>query len=48
MLKLTRMGIPDQFIEHGSVNELLEEIGLTTEDIVQKIKSMVIKKQKRA
>ncbi|GAA3322176.1 hypothetical protein GCM10020331_041000 [Ectobacillus funiculus] len=24
------MGIPDRFIEHGSVNKLLEEIGLTT------------------
>ena len=42
------MGIPDQFIEHGNVDELLEEIGLTTEDIVKKINSMTIKKQKRA
>ena len=42
------MGIPDQFIEHGSVKELWSEIGLTSENIVQKIKSMAIKKQKRA
>ena len=40
------MGIPDQFIEHGNVHELLEEIGLTTEGIVKKINSMTIKKQK--
>ena len=34
------MGIPDQFIEHGNVDELLEEIGLTTEEIVKKINSI--------
>ncbi|MDI5788465.1 transketolase C-terminal domain-containing protein [Bacillus licheniformis] len=26
---IDRMGIPDQFIEHGSVAKLLEEIGMT-------------------
>ncbi|EIJ78810.1 1-deoxy-D-xylulose-5-phosphate synthase [Bacillus methanolicus PB1] len=46
--KIDRMGIPDQFIEHGSVNKLLEEIGLTTENLVLKLKTMVRKKQKRA
>lgn len=46
--EIERMGIPDQFIEHGNVHELLEEIGLTTEGIVKKINSMTIKKQKRA
>ena len=40
------MGIPDHFIEHGSVNELLEEIGLTTEEIVKKINSMTRKNKK--
>jgi 1-deoxy-D-xylulose-5-phosphate synthase len=44
--EIERMGIPDQFIEHGNVHELLEEIGLTTEGIVKKINSMTIKKQK--
>jgi len=44
--EIERMGIPDQFIEHGNVHELLEEIGLTTEGIVKKINSMNIKKQK--
>jgi 1-deoxy-D-xylulose-5-phosphate synthase len=47
-VEISRMGIPDHFIEHGSVKELWNEIGLTTETIVQNIKSMVIKKQKRA
>lgn len=46
--EICRMGIPDQFIEHGSVKELWEEIGLTTEEVVKKINTMVIKKQKRA
>jgi 1-deoxy-D-xylulose-5-phosphate synthase len=46
--EIARMGIPDHFIEHGSVKELWNEIGLTSENIVQKINSMVIKKQKRA
>ncbi len=35
------MGIPDQFIEHGSVTKLLEEIGLTTEDLIEKVKTLV-------
>jgi len=46
--EICRMGIPDQFIEHGSVKMLWEEIGLTTEEVVKKINTMVIKKQKRA
>ena len=41
------MGIPDQFIEHGSVDELLEEIGLTTEDVVKRIKRICTKKTKK-
>jgi 1-deoxy-D-xylulose-5-phosphate synthase len=47
-VEIARMGIPDHFIEHGSVKELWSEIGLTPEEIVQNIKSMVTKKQKRA
>ncbi len=33
---IDRMGIPDRFIEHGSVDKLLEEIGLTKEDCCKK------------
>lgn len=43
-----RMGIPDQFIEHGSVNKLLEEIGMSTKDVVQTVHKMVPRKQQRA
>ncbi|TLS36380.1 1-deoxy-D-xylulose-5-phosphate synthase [Pseudalkalibacillus caeni] len=45
---VNRLGIPDEFIEHGSVNELLREIGLTVEDVVQKVKTMVPAKRQRA
>lgn len=43
-----RMGIPDRFIEHGSVSQLLEECGLTTDQIVYNVKNMVPKKVRRA
>lgn len=46
--QISRMGIPDEFVEHGSVKELFMEIGLTSEEIVTKINKMVYKKQKRA
>lgn len=46
--KVNRMGIPDQFIEHGSVSKLLEEIGMTTENVVKLLTSMIPQKQKRA
>ncbi|MCA1030679.1 1-deoxy-D-xylulose-5-phosphate synthase [Bacillus timonensis] len=44
--KIERMGIPDFFIEHGSVNELLAEIGMTTSNVVKTISEMVPKKEK--
>lgn len=46
--QIERMGIPDKFIEHGSVKELLNEIGLTTEEVVSKLQTLARKKQKRA
>jgi 1-deoxy-D-xylulose-5-phosphate synthase len=45
---INRMGIPDRFIEHGSVKELLNEIGLTTSHIIDRVKTIIPKKQKRA
>lgn len=45
---IERMGIPDRFIEHGSVTKLLEEIGLTTDAVVDRIHTMIPSKQKRA
>src|SRR5699024_8464260 len=29
---IDRMGVPDYFVEHGAVEQLLEEIGMTTEN----------------
>ncbi|WP_335870639.1 1-deoxy-D-xylulose-5-phosphate synthase [Bacillus sp. 2205SS5-2] len=46
--KIARMGIPDRFIEHGSVKELLQEIGLTKESVIDKVVSISPNKQKRA
>ncbi|WHY70380.1 1-deoxy-D-xylulose-5-phosphate synthase [Fictibacillus enclensis] len=42
-----RMGIPDCFIEHGSVTKLLEEIGMTTEVVVERTKKLVSDKKKK-
>lgn len=36
-VKVNRMGIPDAFIEHGSVSKLLEEVSLTKESIMEHI-----------
>ncbi|WRP05210.1 1-deoxy-D-xylulose-5-phosphate synthase [Rossellomorea aquimaris] len=45
---IDRIGIPDYFIEHGSVKELLNEIGMTKENVVDRILTITPKKQKRA
>lgn len=45
---IERMGIPDRFIEHGSVDKLLEEIGLTTDNVVSNLRKLIPQKQKRA
>ena len=47
-VSIDRIGIPDQFIEHGGTGELWNEIGMTAENIVLKIKAISPKKQKRA
>ncbi|GKU81133.1 1-deoxy-D-xylulose-5-phosphate synthase [Niallia sp. NCCP-28] len=45
---IDRMGIPDEFIEHGDVQSLLNEIHFTAEEAVKRISSIARKKQKRA
>ncbi|MDX8364292.1 1-deoxy-D-xylulose-5-phosphate synthase [Cytobacillus sp. IB215665] len=45
---IERMGIPDRFIEHGSVKDLLAEIGLTSEAVADRIRKSIPKIQKRA
>lgn len=46
--QIDRIGIPDRFIEHGNVDQLLQEIGLTTEEAVKRLTILARKKQKRA
>lgn len=45
---IKRMGIPDEFVEHGEVEVLLEDIGLTKENIVKEIEKILPTKMKRA
>ena len=40
---IERMGIPDQFIEHGDVNELLAEIGMTANHLADNVQALVQK-----
>ncbi|KMK77000.1 1-deoxy-D-xylulose-5-phosphate synthase [Alkalihalobacillus pseudalcaliphilus] len=47
-LTIKRMGIPDYFIEHGSVSQLLEEIGLTSNQVAENILTMVPRQRQRA
>ncbi|GJM68036.1 hypothetical protein HMSSN036_02520 [Paenibacillus macerans] len=37
-LDIRLMGVPDRFIEHGSIKEQLEEVGLTAEGVVMELK----------
>ncbi|WP_053364050.1 1-deoxy-D-xylulose-5-phosphate synthase [Bacillus sp. FJAT-27251] len=46
--KIDRLGIPDKFIEHGNVDELLNEIELTSDAAVERIKRWARQKEKRA
>jgi len=40
-----RMGIPDQYIEHGNVDQLLAEIHMTAEDTVARMQVLLQQKQ---
>ncbi len=42
-VSINRMGIPDHFIEHGNVDELLKEIHLTSDDLVSRIQQKMNK-----
>lgn len=42
------IGLPDQFIEHGSQQELRDSIGLNAETLVETVRTSVPLKQKRA
>ncbi len=38
-VRISRMGIPDHFVEHGTRSELLEDLGLTAQGIVRHARS---------
>ncbi|BBH21103.1 1-deoxy-D-xylulose-5-phosphate synthase [Paenibacillus baekrokdamisoli] len=42
------MGVPDVFVEHGSIEEQRQEIGLTTERVVTELKALLPSVRKRA
>ncbi|WP_044896391.1 1-deoxy-D-xylulose-5-phosphate synthase [Bacillus alveayuensis] len=44
--KIKRMGIPDTFVEHGSVTKLLEEVQLTKEAAIDSILTLTPVKEK--
>jgi 1-deoxy-D-xylulose-5-phosphate synthase len=41
--EITRLGIPDYFVEHGSQEELIRECGFDTESIIREVHKMVHK-----
>jgi 1-deoxy-D-xylulose-5-phosphate synthase len=44
-LSVKRIGVPDQFIEHGSQRILREQLGLTPEGIAQEVRAMIRQKE---
>ncbi|MCX7571517.1 1-deoxy-D-xylulose-5-phosphate synthase [Tumebacillus sp. DT12] len=47
-INLFPLGLPDQFIEHGTPEELRDSVGLNVDTLVEYVKTMVPLKQKRA
>lgn len=47
-MQVKPMGVPDYFVEHGSIKEQQQEVGLTVERIVTEVKSMLPRKRQRA
>ncbi|MDT9756168.1 1-deoxy-D-xylulose-5-phosphate synthase [Heyndrickxia faecalis] len=44
---IRRIGIPDRFVEHGSVKELWQEIGLTKDRLIREVRQILPQKQQR-
>ncbi|SHE45471.1 1-deoxy-D-xylulose-5-phosphate synthase [Seinonella peptonophila] len=45
---VSRMGVPDYYVEHGSIQEQLKEVGLTSDGIIQQIRGITVKRKQRA
>ena len=44
--QLLRLGIPDHFVQHGTRNELLQEVGLTADNLIAVLNRTVNKEEK--
>jgi 1-deoxy-D-xylulose-5-phosphate synthase len=42
------MGVPDYFVEHGSIKEQRQEVGLTADQLVVTLQSLIPRKKQRA
>lgn len=47
-MQVKPMGVPDYFVEHGSIKEQQQEVGLTVERIITEVKNMLPRKRQRA
>lgn len=47
-MRIKLVGIPDYFVEHGSVKEQRQEVGLTAERLVTELQTLVPRKRQRA
>ncbi len=47
-LQIKNMGVPDYFVEHGSVKEQRQEVGLTAQQAAAEIQAMMPRKRQRA
>lgn len=46
MPKVRLMGVPDVFVEHGSIGEQRQEVGLTVERLIDEVRSLLVKPRK--
>jgi 1-deoxy-D-xylulose-5-phosphate synthase len=42
------LGIPDYYVEHGSIPEQRAEVGLTVENLIEQVKLIMPLKRQRA
>ncbi|WJH34285.1 1-deoxy-D-xylulose-5-phosphate synthase [Paenibacillus sp. CC-CFT747] len=47
-LQIKNMAVPDYFVEHGSIKEQRQEVGLTVENLIMQIQSFTARTRQRA
>ncbi|UUZ79553.1 hypothetical protein LJK88_31075 [Paenibacillus sp. P26] len=47
-MRVKIIGVPDYFVEHGSVQEQRQETGLTPERLITELKALIPRKRRRA